>query len=56
MSGVNIDYGVLMIDYKGYGRSEGQPTQAGLVEDIESGIDWLQLKGIDPRQVSDLWF
>ena len=39
-------FGVLMIDYKGYGRSQGQPTQDGLVEDIQSGIDWLQLKGL----------
>jgi pimeloyl-ACP methyl ester carboxylesterase len=39
-------YGVLMIDYKGYGMSQGQPTQAGLVEDIQSGINWLQSKGL----------
>lgn len=39
-------FGVLMVDYKGYGRSQGQSTQAGLVEDIQAGINWLETKGL----------
>tara|TARA_B100001094_G_C18135805_1_gene775002 strand:- start:102 stop:992 length:891 start_codon:yes stop_codon:yes gene_type:complete len=39
-------FGVLMIDYKGYGKSEGTPTESGLVEDINSGLSWLKEEGL----------
>jgi len=40
------NYGVLMIDYRGYGMSEGSPTEQGLIEDADAGIDWLIEKGL----------
>ena len=41
------NYGVFMIDYRGYGRSEGSSTELGLIEDADAGIDWLISKGAD---------
>lgn len=32
---------VLLVDYRGYGRSEGVPSEAGLVADARAGYDWL---------------
>ena len=39
-------FGVLTIDYKGYGKSEGYPTEGGLVEDIDAGLEWLEEEGL----------
>ncbi|MEX1001570.1 MAG: alpha/beta hydrolase [Crocinitomicaceae bacterium] len=39
------NYGVFMIDYRGYGMSEGSSTEQGLIEDADAGIDWLISKG-----------
>lgn len=44
-------FGVLMIDYKGYGMSEGTPTEAGLVEDINAGIIWLKEEGLSNERL-----
>jgi len=35
--GVNV----LAIDYRGFGDSEGVPSQVGLVKDARAGWDWL---------------
>lgn len=32
---------VLLLSYRGYGRSEGRPTEAGVTHDAEAGLDWL---------------
>lgn len=34
-------YGVFMMDYRGYGMSEGSSTEQGLYEDVDASIDWL---------------
>jgi len=39
-------YGVLMMDYRGYGMSEGTPTEKGLSEDVTACIKWLKSKGV----------
>jgi len=39
-------YGVLMIDYRGYGLSDGKPTEAGLYADVDAALQWLKLKGL----------
>ena len=39
-------YGVLMIDYRGYGMSEGKPTENGLYADVDAGLEWLKLNGL----------
>lgn len=38
-------YGVFMIDYRGYGKSEGKSSEKGLSEDADAGIDWLITQG-----------
>lgn len=44
--GGKLNYGVFMIDYRGYGRSEGTSTEKGLYEDADAAIDWLISKGV----------
>jgi len=44
--GSKTRFGVLMIDYKGYGKSEGTPTEGGLVEDMNAGLKWLEGEGL----------
>jgi hypothetical protein len=39
-------FGVLMIDYRGYGMSEGKPTENGLYADTDAALKWLQSKGL----------
>jgi fermentation-respiration switch protein FrsA (DUF1100 family) len=40
---------VLVIDYRGYGKSKGFPTLAGLVKDGEAAYQWIERQGI-PRE------
>ena len=43
---------VLIIDYRGYGRSAGSPSEAGLYRDARAGWDWLTTAGgFDPGEV-----
>jgi pimeloyl-ACP methyl ester carboxylesterase len=39
-------YGVLMVDYRGYGLSEGKPTEDGLYADVDAGLNWLKGEGL----------
>jgi pimeloyl-ACP methyl ester carboxylesterase len=39
-------FGVLMIDYRGYGRSEGTPTEEGLYADVDAAMKWLKGNGL----------
>lgn len=48
--GGKYNYNVLMIDYRGYGMSEGQSSEAGLYEDADAVIDWLITKNVDPQK------
>lgn len=38
-------YGVLMMDYRGYGLSEGDPSEQGLYEDVSACLLWLKEQG-----------
>jgi len=40
-------YGVFMMDYRGYGRSEGSSSESGLSEDVDASIEWLKSQGAD---------
>lgn len=40
------NYGVFMIDYRGYGMSEGKSSEEGLSEDVEASIEWLIENGV----------
>ncbi|MEM0997366.1 MAG: alpha/beta hydrolase [Bacteroidota bacterium] len=39
-------FGMLAVDYRGYGLSEGSPTEAGLYADAQAGIEWLDGMGL----------
>ncbi|MCB9225505.1 MAG: alpha/beta hydrolase [Crocinitomicaceae bacterium] len=39
------NYGVFMIDYRGFGMSEGKSSEQGLVDDANAGLDWLINQG-----------
>jgi len=49
--GGKYNYGVFMIDYRGYGMSEGESTEQGLYEDGEAAISWLKNQGADQNRV-----
>ena len=40
-------YGVLMMDYRGYGMSEGSSDEDGLTEDVDACITWLKDQGAE---------
>ncbi|MCP4898335.1 MAG: alpha/beta hydrolase [bacterium] len=43
---------VLLVDYRGYGRSEGRPSEKGLYRDARAAWDFLTVeRGIEPRQI-----
>ena len=39
-------YGVLIMDYQGYGKSTGKPYEEGLYKDVNACINWLADKGL----------
>lgn len=43
---------VLMFDYRGYGKSEGRPSEAGVLQDGWAARDWLaERSGVDPSDL-----
>lgn len=43
---------VFIFDYRGYGRSQGQPSEAGTYQDVQAAWDYLiETRGIAPEQV-----
>lgn len=42
---------VLLLDYRGYGRSEGRPSEQGTYLDAQAAYDWLRKKGFAPTKV-----
>ena len=43
--------GVLAYDYRGYGRSEGSPSEAGVYRDATAAFDGLVERGADPATI-----
>ncbi len=39
---------VFILDYRGYGGSEGSPTEEGLYRDAEAAVDWIESHGAGP--------
>ena len=39
-------YGVLMMDYRGFGLSAGKPTEEGMYADVDACMKWLKEKGL----------
>lgn len=44
-------FGVLMFDYRGYGMSEGQSTEATLYQDVDVAMQWLKAQGLDDKRL-----
>jgi len=42
---------VLAYDYRGYGRSEGRPSEPGVYLDVEAAYDSLRARGVPARQI-----
>lgn len=48
----DLDLSVLIVDYRGYGKSEGQPTEKGTYIDAEAAWDYLvNVKNVKPEKV-----
>jgi pimeloyl-ACP methyl ester carboxylesterase len=47
----SLGYDVLSFDYRGYGRSDGTPSEAGLYEDALAAYTHLTRAGVSPRQI-----
>ncbi|TWT77335.1 Alpha/beta hydrolase family protein [Posidoniimonas polymericola] len=46
------NFTVLLFDYRGYGKSEGRPSEAGLVADTKAARDWLaNREGVEPSDI-----
>ena len=42
---------LLLLEYRGYGRSEGSPSEKGLYRDADAGYEWLLAQGWKAEQV-----
>ena len=39
-------FGVMMVDYRGYGLSEGEATEKGLYADVNAALKWMKEQGL----------
>ena len=46
-----LDASVLLLDYRGYGRSEGTPDEAGTYRDADAAYAWLRGRGVAPETI-----
>lgn len=47
-------FGALLLEWRGYGGNPGRPHEAGLRQDAEAALAWLQAQGIPPARTG-LW-
>jgi fermentation-respiration switch protein FrsA (DUF1100 family) len=45
------EYNFMIIDYRGYGKSSGEPSEHGFYVDAEAAYDYLIKKGFDSRDI-----
>ncbi|HRG57630.1 MAG TPA: alpha/beta hydrolase [Bacteroidia bacterium] len=45
-TGGKLNFGVLMIDYRGYGMSDGKSTEESMYADANAAINWIKEKGV----------
>ncbi len=50
--GGKLRYGVLMFDYRGYGMSEGEPSEQALYEDTKTVMEWLKQHGLTDERLA----
>jgi uncharacterized protein len=48
---VEIGYGALLVEYRGYAGNPGSPSEAGLYRDGEAAIKWLSAKAVPTKNV-----
>ena len=48
---IDADYGVLLVGYRGYGGSDGRPTEEGLYADGRAAIAYLRGRGVPARRI-----
>ena len=48
---IDAGYGVLLAGYRGYGGSDGRPTEEGLYADGRAAIAWLRDRGVPTRRI-----
>ncbi|PBQ30493.1 hypothetical protein CNR22_01485 [Sphingobacteriaceae bacterium] len=44
-------YGVMMMDYRGFGLSSGKPAEDGMYADVDACMKWLKEKGLDDKRL-----
>ena len=49
MNFAHAGYGVFALEYRGYGRSEGSPSEEGLYKDARATMEWLHNKHPDQQ-------
>ncbi|MFM7024278.1 MAG: alpha/beta hydrolase [Flavobacteriales bacterium] len=49
--GGNSRFAVMTLDYRGYGLSEGEPTEEGMYQDVTAALEWLRSKGFTNNRV-----
>ena len=46
---VDAGFGLLLVEYRGYGGNPGRPTEQGLKTDGAAALDWLRDEGVPPE-------
>jgi len=46
---LNAGYGVMLVEYRGYGGNPSSPDEAGLYADGRAALDWLEAGGVPPE-------
>lgn len=49
---ITTGHGLLIIDYRGYGKSSGSPSEKGLYADAEAAYDYLLKQGFDKDSIT----
>ncbi|KAK6020100.1 hypothetical protein OSTOST_14252 [Ostertagia ostertagi] len=44
-------YGLMMMDYRGFGLSSGKPTEDGMYADVDACMKWLKEKGLEDKRL-----
>jgi len=47
----DLDLDVLLLDYRGYGRSQGAPDEPGTYRDAAAAYAWLRARGVEPADL-----
>jgi fermentation-respiration switch protein FrsA (DUF1100 family) len=48
---IDAGWGVLLLEYRGYGANPGSPTEQGLYADARAALDFLQAEGVDAGHI-----